>query len=245
MAEQPIDRNELVRRERETERLEQLQDHFAALGSIRAARGVFLLILVLSLLVHLGAYSAAKWGGILRPLEVIQQRLAMPTTVPATAPATKPAFDADAAGKFSNWYYLTELMLPLAEFLGQVSCALLTVAFLFATLVALSGGLGGVRGSIAAFFWTLVLLAMLFPWSRWLGGEGDLIQVPGVYYTFAELRNIPTGFHTQLAEVLHYVRYLGYPLLALLIALTGNARFARGYRLVQRHLESRLKMKKV
>ena len=69
MSDKPIDRIVAAReqREAETERTEQLQDYSAALRSIRAARGVFLIILVLSLLLHVAAYSTAWWGDVLSP----------------------------------------------------------------------------------------------------------------------------------------------------------------------------------
>ncbi|MCP4589735.1 MAG: hypothetical protein GY842_03235 [bacterium] len=220
---------------------ERLQDYSAALRTIRGARGVFLLILILSVLLQVGAYAAARWGNVLQPLPVLQKQLAAPADAEVAA---LPA-DPETAETFSTYYYLIELTLPLSEFLGQVSCGLLTLSFLFAALVCLSGGLGGVRGSISAFFWMLVLLALLFPWSRWLAGGGEGVQVPGVYYTFAELVRLPLEFRDWLHEVLHYVRYLGYPLFALIIAFTSDRRFSRGYRLVQRHLEAQMKVKKI
>jgi hypothetical protein len=252
MSEEPMERVDTLReklierggasREREVQdRMRQLHDYAAALGTIRAARGVFLLILVLSLLAHIAAYSAVRWGDVLAPKETLELQLASPATDTATVAVADP----ETAATFSNWYYLIELLLPLAEFLGQVSCVLLTLSFLFAALVCLSGGLGGVRGSISAFFWILVLLALLFPWGRWLGDAPGVVQIPGIYYTFDELRQLPGEFRGQLHEVLHYVRYIGYPVLGLLIALTANSRFARGCRLVRRHLESRLDVKSI
>ena len=275
MSEQPIDRIVTAREQRESdaERTEQLQDYSTALRSIRAARGVFLLILVLSLLVHVAAYSAAWWGQVLSPVSEVQEVPGTPGTEPgagvpsdaetitAAAPHPETAVggasaaetEADSAaggestGSGGMWSYSLRLVLPLTEFLGQVSCGLLTLSFLIAVLVCLSGGLGGVRGSVSAFFWMLVLLALLFPWGRWLGGapDAEVVQIPGVYYTFSELADLPTGFTRVTDHVLHYLRYLVYPVLALLIAFTGDRRFSRGYRLVQRHLESRLNIKKI
>jgi hypothetical protein len=85
------------------------------------------------------------------------------------------------------------------------------------------------------------LLALLFPWARWLSGT----QIPGVYLTFTELTAFPRSFNGILPEVLAYVRFLGYPLLALIIVLVANGRYARGYRLVRRHLESRLQVRPI
>lgn len=238
MSEQPTQKMPSAREQVDTtERLEELQDYSAALKTIRAARGVFLLILILSLLLHIGAYSAAHWGGVLAPLPEMEEQLATATDASTVTP------DAETAKTFSNWYHSMSLLLPLTEFLGEVSCGLLTLSFLFSALVCLSGGLGGVRGNIAAFFWILVLMALLFPWGRWLGSAPNTVQIPGVYFTFDELCRLPAEFHTRLDQVLHYLRYLGYPLLALLIAFTGDRRYSRGYRLVQRHVESRMNVK--
>jgi hypothetical protein len=243
MSEPPIEGPLSVRETGDMGRLEQLQDYSAALGTIRAARGVFLLILVLSLLVHVAAYSAARWGHLLEPLTQLQEP--RPPSVPASTPAAKLASGAEKAPLYSIWYYVVESALPLAEFLGQVSCVLLAVSFLFAALVCLSGGLGGVRGSIAAFYWTLVLFVLLFPWGRWLATSPGAGQVPGVYYTVTQLRELSSVFPDRIQEVRHYLRFLGYPLLALLIILTADSRFRGGCRLVQRHLESCLRMRRI
>ncbi|MCK4658928.1 MAG: hypothetical protein KAV82_05345 [Phycisphaerae bacterium] len=242
MSDQPIERPESVRVQRDPNRIEQLQDYSGALRTIRASRGVFLLILILSLLLHVGAYCATRWGGLLQPVvvEEVQEQIAHTSAEPAHSVTP----DAETIAMFSNWYYLTELTLPVTEFFGQVCCGLLTICFLFAALVCLSGGLGGVRGSIAAFFWTLLLLALLFPWERWLGTVPHSEQIPGIYFTFKELCQMPQEFPNMIGEILHYARFLGFPLLALLIAFIADRRYARGYRLVQRHLESRLNVKR-
>jgi hypothetical protein len=145
----------------------------------------------------------------------------------------------------NRWYAAAEIVLPLAEFVGQISCLMLLVCYLVASNVALSGRLGGVRGSLAAFFGVLVVFAILFPWDRWMGGLRGHMQVPGVYFTIDEVTNIPTEFAGRVPEVLHYVRYLGYPLLALIIVFVADRRFARGYRLAQRQIAARLNVRAV
>lgn len=216
-------------------KLEQVEDYGSALRTIRAARVVFLLVLVFSLLIHIGAYAAVRWGGILGPRD--QTRIQLDTPGAEITASALP--DADKAERSSGWHRTFEILLPLGEFLGFVCCALLALCFLLTANVCLSAGLGGVRGCISAFFWTLVLLALLFPWGRWLDQRVGGVQVPGVYSTLEEFRRIPATFPDTTSQVLHYVRFLVYPLLALYILLMGNSRFARGSRLVQRHLETR------
>ncbi len=220
---------------------ENWQDYSGAMRTIRAARRLFLLLLVLSLLTHGAVYGLARWTQLLSATEAVQQEVQAPA--PAEAPGTIEL--EEPAEQFARLYYLTKMLLPLSEFVGQVSCGILLFCYLLAANVALSGRLGGVRGSLSAFFWMLVLLALLFPWHRWLGEAPGRVQIPGVYMTFEEATNLPTDFTDWPAQIIHYVRFLGYPLLVLLIALVGDRRYAKGYRLAQRQVEARLQVQTV
>jgi hypothetical protein len=209
-----------------------LRDYEAALGTVRGARGLFLLLLVVSLLIHIAAFCAVRWGNVLEATRVAEQEVTSPEA---------PAVDTDetktqevARSKLVEESF--RIALPLSEFVGQVSCVLLAICFFASAQICLAGGLGGIRGSLAAFFWTIVLFALLLPWAQRLSG----VQIPGVFLTFSELDGLPKTFETALPEVLAYVRFLGYPVIALLIALVANARYGRGVRLVRRHLEARL-----
>lgn len=214
------------------------RDYEAALRTVRSARGVFLVLLTLSLVVHVAAFCAVRWGNILTVAHAAEEEIASPEM---SVVATGEPENGQAAADAMFMGTLLQTLLPLAEFIGQASCAVLALCFLASGQICLAGGLGGVRGSLSAFFWMLVLLALLFPWGRWLSG----VQIPGVYLTFAELETFSTDFDDRLHEVLSYVRFLGYPVLALLIALVGDSRYARGYRLVRRHLEARLHVRPI
>ena len=214
-------------------------DYSGAIKTVRGARSVFLLLLILSLLAHIGIYCAARWTNVLQTTETVKAEIEAPS--PEVAHGTIDL--EEPVEELSRAYYAIELALPLTEFIGQISCGALLLCYLLAVNVALSGRLGGVRGSISAFFWTVVLLALLFPWDRWLGGLRDQIQVPGVYFSFAEIKDLPTEFAGKVVQVLHYVRFLGYPVLALIIALVGDRRYAKGFRLAQRQVEAHLNVK--
>jgi hypothetical protein len=217
-----------------------LRDYEGALRTIRGARGVFLLFLILSLLVHVAAFASVRWGNILGAAAELEAGIA--STQPGVESPDGP--EPEKAGRTALAANLIELLLPLAEFVGQISCGLLALCFLASAQVCLAGGLGGVRGSLSAFFWMLVLLALLFPWARWF--HGDLqVQVPGVFVSFVELQDYKPEFPNALTQALSYLRFLGYPLLALLIAFVGDSRYARGYRLVRRHLEARLQVRPI
>jgi hypothetical protein len=219
-----------------SEEQSRLRDYGAALRTVRAARSVFLTLLILSLLIHVGAFCVVRWGRVLESAKMVEGIVKEDVTAPATMEIDASPETIETVGWSSFWRGSLEALLPLAQFVGLVCCGLLAFCFFTSGYICLAGGLGGVRGSLSAFFWTLVLLALLFPWGRWLQG----VQVPGVFFTFAELDNLTTDFANRLHEVLFYVRYLGYPLLALLIILVGDGRYSRGYRGVQRHLQTQL-----
>jgi hypothetical protein len=215
----------------EGEKRERLEEYCAALAAVRTARGIFALILALSLLTTVGAYCAARWGKALHEPSG--------ETATTSAPAGEPSM-ADAAGESGEGsrplHHLFRLGLPLAAFLGPVSCALLAATCLIGANVTLSGGLGGVRGMLGAFFWALALLVLLFPWSRWFGDVSGVPRIPGVYSGYEELRHLPGELGDMSRQVLHYLRFLGYPILALLMLLFANRHFKRGYRTAVRHL---------
>ena len=71
------------------------------------------------------------------------------------------------------------------------------------------------------------------------------VQVPGVYLTMEEISSMPAEFDKPVPEVLHYVRFLGYPSLVLMIAFVADRRFARGYRLAQRRIAAKLDVRSI
>lgn len=216
-----------------------IQDYAGALRTIRGARGLFLLLLLLSLFLQIGVYCAARWTQVLEPA---QAEIATP--IEGAAPAAEESAEAENE-KFATIYYVLLLVMPLSEFVGQISCGALLLCYLLATNVALSGRLGGVRGSVSAFFWMVVLMAMLFPWGRWLGDLPGQVQVPGVYATFSEMTHLPTEFADRTHQVTHYARHLGFPVLTLLIALLGDRKYAKGCRLALRQIEARLNVRTI
>jgi hypothetical protein len=221
---------------------ENCQDYAGAMRTISAARGLFLLLLVVSLLLQVGIYCISRWTNVLAPTPLAEQEIASPSADTASGTVD---LEEVSSPEFGMIYYAVELVMPLAEFVGQVSCGALVLCYLLAANVALSGRLGGVRGTVSAFFWMVVLLALLFPWDRWLGDLRGQVQIPGVYFTFDEVTNLPDEFPNLTAEVVHYVRFLGYPLLAFIIALVGDRRYAKGYRLAQRQIEARLSVRRL
>ena len=112
--------------------------------------------------------------------------------------------------------------------------------------IMLVGRLVGVTHVTRAFILSVVLLVMLFPWqSVWnYPGAGTLqteptamedtptgprFGLPGVLYTWPELQH-HAHFHTDpiTAAILGWGRFVGWPVVAIIILLMVQARSSRG-----------------
>ncbi|MFQ5489365.1 MAG: hypothetical protein ACE5GE_01480 [Phycisphaerae bacterium] len=248
--------------------LENCQDYTAALGMIAAVRRLFLVLLAFSLLLQAGVYSTARWrpawilpdhtpaatsdadhpadlaagdafasAGDADPLDADSADAPQATPSAASAGAT---IDPTTARRVRQ---TVEAVMPLASFAGVISCILLMLCYFVALNLAFSGRLGGVRGSLAGLLWMAVVLVLLLPWEQWLGSLGSPLS--GVYTSAAQAMDIPASFTSGTARMGHYARYLGYPLLVLLIALVADRRYARGYRMACRQAEAWLHVRRL
>ncbi len=253
---------------------ENFQDYAGALRTVASARSLFLLLLLLSLLTHTGLYTMARWLPDLVGLapavtevsgQVVPDEAAGVGSTDDSGEAAEQVVytgaAADSPGDAQQALVpepgslatepppperhsgLIEVALPLAAFVGLASGILLLLCYLLSVNIALCGRLGGVRGSLAALIWMAVVVLLLLPWGGWLDGWG--VDIPGAYLTAGEVLNVPAQFDDRTTEVVHNVRFLAYPLLVLLIAVVGDRRYARGYRLAQRQIQARLAVRRI
>jgi len=211
----------------------QSSEYTSAFQSVRCAKNVFWWLILLSLAVQGAAFGLTYWGGL------VDAEHAVAPTPAATETATQPtgaAVDEKSAAveQAEFWSQILFWALPATKFLAFVSALLLTAVLLLAVLTSLVGRLGGVAGLTGAMLWSLVLLAMVTPWQQALRttfacgalyNMGDLIQaVRGIRPDWGAA-NVK-----MLDQVLFHARFLGYPVLTLLVWLVVQVRFARGYR---------------
>jgi len=120
-----------------------------------------------------------------------------------------------------------------ARFVAFAAAVLLSLALLLAVLISLLDRLGGAAGFVSSFYWSLVLLAILTPWRQILGGSaaGALY---GLDDLLAALHHLKASWGatpaTRLQWALYYGRFVGAPVVALLVWLACQLKFARGYR---------------
>jgi len=275
-----------------------LSDYLGAVGSVRKARSVFLTVVLLSLLFHIGAYCTGRWGhqvadwlgglrqeGGLRsgpgshpgsgpstrettPLAAkapVKPRAATPKgptasvpkgSAPArTAPTTKPVekiiyekqkrprvADPLAEGILGEEYIAAAM--PLAQFAGLAASVLLIMTYVIGVNVCLGGRMGGVCYATSALFWSIVLVALLFPWRRLV--PGMTLELPDAFFDMEQLRRgLQDPLGSTLSSVLHYGRFLGCPILAFLAASVSSVRFGQACRQVKRAVEPLIAMKVV
>jgi hypothetical protein len=198
-------------------RLAEMEDYFAALKTVRFARVIFIVLVTVSLLLQVALYLTIRFWNV----QTLENLLM-----------------GQAAGEHSEamtfWQFALDFGLPLAHFVGALAAFLLLIACLLSVNVSLCGRLGGAQPSISSFFWAVLLLAMLVPWQKIV----PVTEVPSVFYTLADLQDVARYTpELMLDNIVHYVRYLAYPVLALLVLLACGLGARRGFRQAAEQLQ--------
>jgi hypothetical protein len=148
-------------------------------------------------------------------------------------------------------------LVHVTDFLGIALAMVLTMVLALIVGIMLVGRLIGVARVMSAFIWSLVLVALLFPWQSLLSNPAlhpDVaptptanvtpadklppdqdFKIPGVLYTWGELIHPRVGANFAVNDtrqaILHWSRYLVFPLIALIILLSIQVRSSRGLRM--------------
>ena len=113
---------------------------------------------------------------------------------------------------------------------------LMMLTIMFSVKISLVGQVGATREFLAAFFWSLILLAILIPWQQILYtslASGATFSLSQLYHGAALAR---AKFGASEADVtiwrqIHYfARFLAYPVVAILMVLLVAMKFKRGFR---------------
>ncbi|MHC4499199.1 MAG: hypothetical protein ACYS21_08830 [Planctomycetota bacterium] len=143
-----------------------------------------------------------------------------------------PAYEA----KSKHLASLTRLLIRLLDFVLILAAILYCLTMLFCLKISLLGRLGGINHISRAFFLSLAFVVLLLPWQKLFGPT-----VKGAIYTPAELiswlnwHQDPAG--GIFATALHYLRFTGYWLVVLLLAVFAQVRSGRWAKATLRRLE--------
>lgn len=191
--------------------------------------------------------SSAMPAGLPQPMTMpASQPASEPTTAATAEPTTRSAFAVrPPQSPKAQWqeevYQNLSWVLPLAKAMGILMSVLLAMSLMTSLSISLSGRLGGAGYLASAFVWSIVLVALFVPWSQAFTG----VPVPGVLFARAELIQSTAQMawgapEASLREqVIYYARFAGYPILSLLILLTVQVKYARGFREVAVETESK------
>lgn len=218
-------------------------EYFAAMKSVRAAKMVTWLLVWVALAVQVTCFILAQFTAFLEPPKASPATQPAAATGPAAAtrasaatrPVSAPAPSADArtAGLRRS---TVAWVLAVTKFAGPAAGAILALALGIGLLVSLVGRLGGAKELAGALFWSVFLLAMLCPWRQVFPGTIGA----GVLFDFGEMHaaiaragaDVAAGRYYTAAAILHFIRFLAYPLLTLLVWIVVGLKFARGLRRV-------------
>ena len=140
-----------------------------------------------------------------------------------------------------------EYLVGMLDIGGLILPALLTVIIYLILKVQLVGRLIGTGRMTAAFLWSVLLMMLLFPWQAVLNNPAinpDVVadslgmKIPGVIFTWAEVSHPTLGATFGLTQpkpdtfklVLDWARYVGFPLLSILILTIIHFKTQRGLR---------------
>lgn len=128
---------------------------------------------------------------------------------------------------------LLKYAVGLIDFLGVAAPLILAVVLLLVVDIMLVGRLIGVSRLTAAFLWCIVLTVLLFPWQAFLINQtfsSPAFKWPGVLYTWTELL-ARADSQPPDHPVLFWGRFVGWPIIALVILLTLQFQSSRGLKL--------------
>ena len=204
-------------------------DYADAMLVARRWKNALVLCLLLFILLQIGTFVFYRFYG--------GGQLSLSTS---TSPTSQPVSSTHNIAPGFEW------LINWTDFLAMVAVVVLAVALLLIVIVMLVGRLIGVSHVTSAFLWCVLLGCILFPWqSLWdypVAGTtqsapapqenlevGPRFGLPGVLYTWPELQHkyaFPGGFNT--AAYLGWARFVGWPVVAIVILFGVQVRSSRG-----------------
>ena len=207
-------------------------DYLDAFRSVRLAKNLCWIAVFLALATQVFGFVMVSFVGKIDAAPSLG--IDYGVVVAPTAP-----YSPETVEQAEAWYQVLYWLMPTAKFVGLVAAMLLSLTLLLALKLSLLGRLSGVAGFVRAFFWSLILLAMVIPWQQFPAessfASGVLCSLGYVVRHTQKMLALWGGPQSVelLDQILYYGRFLAYPGIALLIWLTIHLKFAKGLRMVK------------
>jgi hypothetical protein len=213
-------------------------DYADAMMAARRAKNWLFLLLLLTLLGQVAIFLVLRFHPNLMGTLAGATESAAPATQPVSLSVPR----------------LLEWLVSLTSFLGIVFALVLAVVQLLIVMIMLVGRLIGVSRVTSAFIWSLILIALLFPWQSMLtspitpslgvqASPNTEFKLPGVLYTWGEVTHPTLGatFDTSQMRttqmVLRWARFVVWPAVALILLLVIQGKSSRGLRMALGEVE--------
>jgi hypothetical protein len=178
-------------------------DYADALITARRAKNWLFLLLLLTLLIQLGVFLAARYT----------QMIIAPTTNRAIEPRQ-----------------VLRYLVGFSDFAGIALAIVLSIVLVLIVQIMLVGRTLGVSRLTAAFIWSLVLIVLVFPWQAFL--DSYVFKIPGALYTWDELIGGAKFSAANFAEAtLHWSRFVAFPVVALILLFAVQVQSTRGLKM--------------
>ena len=196
----------------------------SAMKPVRTARSIFLLLILVGLVVQATGFVLLEFTALMDTSSAAVEGEKSVSTPPAE---TTPAASKEQPRALRDAFHW---MLPITKFLALVCGVLVVISLMFSAALSLLAQGQGSRRLFSAFCWSLVLLAMVFPWQRVFQSS----LACGALYNLGELTkwydSIHTGQSDLMEKIFYFARFLGYPGLALLVWIVVLVKSGGGYR---------------
>ena len=228
-------------------------DYADAMMIARRAKNWLFLFLLLFLLAQLAIFFVARYTNHVFPAAAPTPRSsladefetdgaegAQATTLPTTRPAAvlTSASPPKSTLVGQGLMYLTALI----DFLGIVLVVVLAFTLVLVINIMLVGRLIGLAHVTSAWIVCMVLAVLLFPWQSFLQDpnfKADF-KLPGVLYTWTELTHPTLGAKFDTGgeagsiraeqRILRWARFVGFPVVSIIMLLFVQAKSSRGLR---------------
>ncbi len=198
----------------------QTLEYAAAFKSVRCAKNLLMILLLLAIVAQMACFVMVEFVGVVDELHAVKEAGGSGKEAPA--------------GACGTWEQMMVLLLPGTKFAAVVAAALLSLTLLVGLKISLVGRLGGAAGLVGAFFWSLILLAMVTPWQQVLRGQFAV----GALYNYGELLNEAAkikpswgGAGVNLVdEIIYYARFVAYPVVAFFVLIAVQIKWSGGFK---------------
>ena len=208
-------------------------DYADALLTARRSQSALFLLVLLTLLMQLTIFFVARFSDVLGLRPQSPQAMVVEAAPATTRAAVRLDVSAAQAPTASQNEFITSVaayFAGLSGFVGILLSIVLAMVLLLIVKIMLVGRLIGVSRLTSAYVWSLVLIVLLFPWQALLDPSG--FKFPGALYVWqdmaADVRRFPEGFGEM--AILKWTRYVGAPLLAVVVLLVIRIKAQRGLR---------------